>query len=235
MELLTDVLNWIAALPEPLLVTVTGILVFVETTIGIGFLAPGESGLFVAATSIRNVADFLVLWAVVTVCAGLGDSIGYLVGRRYGPKLWDTRLIQKYGTQAWDRATGILHRRGAWAVFFGRFLPVVRTLTPAAAGTSKLPLYKFLPAVVAGTITWSAAHLAIGAALGEAARRIEDALSAGGALLVGVATVTLVVLLIRFQRRRGPRSDSAPAENTVAATSELPGESGAYESRPTGR
>ena len=71
-------------------------------------------------------------------------------GRRFGPALRETKIIQKYGTEGWDKATDILRRRGAWAVFFARFLPVVRTLTPAAAGTSGLPYRKFLPAVVAG-------------------------------------------------------------------------------------
>ena len=211
MDFLTAILDWIASLPEPLLVTATGVLVFAETTIGLGFIAPGESGLFVAATSVRGVSDFLVLWAVVTVCAGIGDSIGYAIGWRFGPRLRETKLIRKYGTDAWDQATGFLRRRGAWAVFFARFLPVVRTLTPAAAGTSKLPFRKFLPAVVAGTICWSAAHIAIGAALGEAARQVEDALSTGGTIVVVVGAVLLVVLLIRFKRKRA-RAATATAE-----------------------
>ena len=134
MALLTDVLEWLQALPQPALVGATGALVFAECTIGLGFIAPGEGGLLIAATTVDSVARFLVLWAVVTVCAGLGDSIGFAIGRRFGPRLRETKLIQKYGADGWDKATGILRRRGAWAVFFARFLPVVRTLTPAAAG-----------------------------------------------------------------------------------------------------
>lgn len=73
-----------------------------------------------------------------------------------------------------------------------------------------MPFHKFLPAVVAGTISWSAAHLLIGAALGEAARQIEDALSTGGAILVTVGAVVLTVLIIRFKRRA--RTTPEPAE-----------------------
>ena len=221
MDFLTAILDWIASLPEPLLVTATGVLVFAETTIGLGFIAPGESGLLVAATSVRSVQDFIVLWAVVTVCAGIGDSIGYAIGRRFGPKLRETKLIQKYGTDAWDKATDILRRRGAWAVFFARFLPVVRTLTPAAAGTSQLPFRKFLPAVVAGTICWSAAHISIGAALGEAARRIEDALSTGGAIIVGIGAIVLVIAFIRFKRKRAAGASAAlPTERPTERPTE---------------
>jgi membrane-associated protein len=138
VAILTDVLEWLQALPQPALVGATGALVFAECTIGLGFIAPGEGGLLIAATTVDSVSRFLILWAVVTVCAGIGDSVGYAIGRRFGPALRETKLIQKYGTEGWDKATGILRKRGAWAVFFARFLPVVRTLTPAAAGTSGL-------------------------------------------------------------------------------------------------
>jgi membrane-associated protein len=206
VALVTDVLDWLQALPQPGLVAATGALVFAETTIGLGFIAPGESGLLVAATTATTTSRFLILWAVVTVCAGIGDSIGYAIGRRFGPRLRETKLIRKYGTDAWDKATGVLQRRGAWAVFFARFLPVVRTLTPAAAGTCGLPFRKFLPAVVAGTIWWSALHIGLGVALGEAARQVEQVLSTGGAIVVGVLAAVLVFLLIRFKRQKALRA-----------------------------
>ncbi|TDV40450.1 DedA family protein [Actinophytocola oryzae] len=209
MALVTDVLEWLQALPQPALVGATGALVFAECTIGLGFIAPGESGLLIAATTVDSVSRFLVLWAVVTVCAGVGDSIGYAIGRRFGPTLRETKLIKKYGTEGWDKATDILRRRGAWAVFFARFLPVVRTLTPAAAGTSGLPYRKFLPAVVAGAAGWSAMHIALGAAMGEAAKRIEGIISTGGAVVLGAVVVGLIVAITIRKRRKKARAAAA--------------------------
>ena len=129
MALVSDLLSWLQGLPEPGLVAATGGLVFAECTIGLGFLAPGESGLLIAATTANTVPRFLVLWLVVTLCATAGDALGYGIGRRFGPRLRDTKLIRKYGLEAWDKATGVLERRGAWAVFFARFLPVIRPPT----------------------------------------------------------------------------------------------------------
>ncbi|PRX48481.1 membrane protein DedA with SNARE-associated domain [Prauserella shujinwangii] len=200
--MVTDLLNWLQSLPQPALVGATGTLVLLECTIGLGFIAPGESGLLVAATTATTVPRFLILWAVVTACAGVGDSIGYAIGRRFGPRLRETKLIQRYGTDAWDKATGILQRRGAWAVFFARFLPVVRTLTPAAAGTSGLPYRKFLPAVLAGAASWSVLHISIGAALGEAARQVEGALSTGGMIVVAALAAVAVFFLLRYKRKK---------------------------------
>lgn len=217
MALLTDVLAWLQALPQPALVAATGGLVLAECTIGLGFIAPGEGGLLIAATTVNSTARFLVLWGVVTVCAGIGDSVGYAIGRRFGPKLRETKLIQKYGVDGWDRATDILRRRGAWAVFFARFLPVVRTLTPAAAGTSGLPYRKFLPAVVAGAACWSALHIAIGAALGEAAKQIEKYLSTGGVLIVGGAAVAFFAVHIIRKRNK---NRTAPAVALAAESAD---------------
>lgn len=206
MALVSDVLDWLQALPQPALVGATGALVFAECTIGLGFIAPGEGGLLVAATTVDSVSRFIILWAVVTVAAGIGDSIGYAIGHRFGPALRETKLVQKYGTEGWDKATDILRRRGAWAVFFARFLPVVRTLTPAAAGTSGLAYRKFLPAVVAGAACWSAMHIALGAALGKAAKEIESVISTGGLIVVGALVAVLLITVTVRKRRKKARA-----------------------------
>ncbi|MDQ3405658.1 MAG: DedA family protein [Actinomycetota bacterium] len=203
MALLTDVLDWLQALPQPALVAATGGLVLAECTIGLGFIAPGEAGLLIAATTVGDsVTRALILWAVVTVCAGIGDSIGYYIGKRYGPRLRETKLIQKYGVDGWDKATAILKKRGVWAVFFARFLPVVRTLTPAAAGTSGLPYRKFLPAVVAGAACWSAVHIMLGAVMGEAARQAEKYISTGGIVVLGLAVAAVLVTHLRKKHKK---------------------------------
>jgi membrane-associated protein len=204
---LTEVLDWLQALPQPALVAATGALMLAECTIGLGFLVPGESGLVIAATTADSVRRFLVLWLVVTACAGLGDSIGFVLGRRYGPRLRDTRLVQRRGLAGWDRATDILRRRGAWAVFLARFLPVVRTLMPAAAGTSGLPYRTFFPAVLAGAACWSAMHIALGAALGEAAKRVDGLITTGGLIVLGGLTLALLATAAIGKRRKAKRTD----------------------------
>jgi membrane-associated protein len=211
--LLTDLLDWLGGLPDPALVGVTGALVFLECTIGLGFIAPGESGLLIAsAVVVTSLPKGVLLWLVVTVAAGFGDSIGYAIGRRFGPSLRETKLIQKYGTAGWDKATGILRKRGAWAVFFARFLPVVRTLTPAAAGTSQLPYRKFLPAVLAGAACWSALHITLGAILGEAAKRVESAMGVGGGIVVGGLALALVATILIRKRRKKAKAAAVVAQ-----------------------
>ncbi|TQS40318.1 DedA family protein [Cryptosporangium phraense] len=200
-------LDWLQTLPPTVVLLVAGLLVLGECTLGLGLVVPGESGLLVASTTVSDAPRFLALWAVVTVAAILGDSLGYLIGRRYGPRLRETRLVRRYGAGLWDRAADGLRRHGAWAVFFVRFLPAVRALTPAAAGSAGLRPHRFLPAAALGAATWSAVHIGLGVALGSAARNVEKYLSTGGTVVVGLIAVVLVLLMIRTLRGRRSAAD----------------------------
>ncbi|MCG8927615.1 DedA family protein [Lentzea sp. CC55] len=201
--MLTEVLTWLQSLPHPAVVAVTGLLVLAECSLGLGFLVPGEGALLVAATTATTTPRFVVMWLVVTVAASAGDLIGRTVGRRFGPRLRETKIIRRHGARGWDRAAAILRRHGAWAVFFARFLPVLRTLVPPVAGTSGLSLSRFIPASLAGAACWSALHIAAGSAAGAAARTLETVLSRGGTVVLVLAAVAVAGLVIRNARRKG--------------------------------
>ncbi|GLY46761.1 DedA family protein [Lentzea sp. NBRC 102530] len=201
MSFLTDALEGLAGLPQPAVLAVTGALTLAECTLGIGFLAPGESALLLASTTVTSAPRFLVMWLVVTVCAIAGDSIGYYLGRRYGDRLRDSRIVRKVGQQHWDKAGDLLRRRGAWAVFVARFMPVVRTLVPASAGASKLEYRRFLPASVAGAACWSALHIGIGATAGASAKYIESVFNGAMWIVLGVALVVGAIVVLRRRRK----------------------------------
>ena len=116
MALVTDLLDWLQGLPPVGVVAGAGLLVFGETTLGLGFIAPGETGLFILGTTATSVPKFLIMWLVTTLCAVAGDSVGYAIGRKFGPALRRTKVIQKHGAEGWDKATDVLRRRGAFAV-----------------------------------------------------------------------------------------------------------------------
>jgi membrane-associated protein len=198
---IADFLDWLAGLPPAGVVAAAGLLVFGECTLGLGFVAPGETGLFVLGTTAVSTSRFVVMWLVTTACATAGDAVGYWLGRRYGPRLRQTRVVRKHGAAAWDRAGDVLRRRGAVAVLVAIFLPVLRTLVPAAAGASGLPFRRFLPAVMVGAAAWCALHIDIGAAAGTAARQVEDWVGRVLAALL-VATIAVVVLVKRGRRTR---------------------------------
>lgn len=207
MGLLTDALTGLAGLPQPAVVAVTGALTLAECTLGVGLIAPGETSLLIASTTVTSVPRFLVMWLVVSTCAVLGDSIGFFLGRRYGERLRDSRVVRKLGQQHWDRAGDLLRRRGAFAVFFARFLPVVRTLVPASAGASGLAYRRFLPASIAGAVAWSALHIGIGSMAGASAKYLEGVLNGASWVLLAGLVVIGVVVALRHRRKAKPEPE----------------------------
>ncbi|MCP3801587.1 DedA family protein [Allokutzneria sp. A3M-2-11 16] len=213
MGLITDGLESIAGLPQPLVLAAAAAFTFGETTVGLGIFVPGEVGLLVAASTVKSLGTGIVMWAVVTLAAVAGDSTGYLIGRRFGGKLRETRIIKKMGQDNWDKATALIRRRGAWAVFFARWLPVVRSLTPAAAGTAGLAYPKLLIASICGAAPWAALHVSIAAMAGEAAKQIEDKLSTAGFVVLGaVVLAAAVFLLVRKSKAKKAAAATPPEE-----------------------
>ena len=198
---MTAFLDWLAQLPPAWVVVAAGLLVFGECTLGLGFIAPGETGLFVLGTTATSPSAFVLMWLVTTVCAVGGDSAGFLIGRRYGARLRETRIVRRHGARHWDRATDFLRKRGAVAVLIAIFLPVLRTLLPAAAGAAGLPYRTFLPAVLVGATGWCALHIGLGAAAGETARRIEKLVGTGST--IAAVAVVVVVAVVVLRRRSG--------------------------------
>ncbi|GAB2762619.1 DedA family protein [Salinifilum aidingensis] len=213
MAFISDFLALVAGLPRPLLVLVTGGLVLAECTLGLGFLVPGESGLLISAATVDSWGFFLTLALVVTLCAAVGDNIGYWLGRRYGIRVRETKAVRKLGQQHWDRATRLLRRFGIGAVLVARFLPVVRTLVPAAAGTSQLGYGRFLLASVVGAAGWSGMHVGVGWAAGTSVKAIEHALGQASWLF---ATVLVVggVSIWYWRHRRARKQEAALQQET---------------------
>ena len=137
-------------------------LVFAEDALFIGFILPGETAAILGGVlaSQHNLHLWLILTLVV-LAAIVGDSVGYEVGRRFGPRLLNLRLLQKR-RQKLDHARDFLARRGGAAVFLGRFTAFFRAVMPALAGASHMPYRRFLVYNAAGGIIWGSAAVLLG-------------------------------------------------------------------------
>ena len=199
---MTDLLEELASLPTPLVLLVAGIMAFSETGIGLGFFVPGETGVLVMATTVTSPGSFAAMATVVWLSAAAGDSFGYVIGRRYGSQVPETRLGRRLGEEKWERSQELLHRYGARAVVTSRFLPAVRVVTPVAAGTMHLPYRRFVAASLAGALVWSLAHVAIGATAGASLKAIEEAIGIGSWVLLGVVVLAVAAVVVVRRRRR---------------------------------
>lgn len=203
MDWLTEGVRALSDLPFPLVGAVAAVMAFAESGLGLGSVFPGETGVLILGAAATGPVRFAVMLVLVALGVTAGDHVGYWLGRRYGDRMRGTRVVRRLGVRHWDRATTALRRHGAWAVFVTRLIPVVRTLTPAAAGASQVPYGRFLPASLAGSLLWSAVYVSLGAFAGASATRLEQMLGrASWALLVLLAVLVVAVTLIR-RRRNG--------------------------------
>jgi membrane protein DedA with SNARE-associated domain len=148
--------TWMAALPPILVYGLVGLVIGVES---MGVPVPGEITLITASLM---AAQQLVnpLWVAVAASVGaiLGDSIGYAIGRRGGRALLvglGNRFPKHFGPAHLARAERAFQRWGVWAVFFGRFVALLRILAGPLAGALHVPYRKFLIANASGGIVWA--------------------------------------------------------------------------------
>lgn len=209
---ITDALAALAELPFGWVLLAAGGLALAESGLGVGMLLPGETGVLVLSTTATGTPRFLAMVAVVALGVCAGDHVGYAVGRRYGLRLRDTALVRRVGPAHWDRAMVALHRHGALAVLATRLLPVVRTLTPPAAGAARVAYPRFLAASLAGSFAWAATYVAVGAFAGASVSRLERI--SGTAGWVALAVVVAVWLGVSCRRRRAPSAAVLPDPTT---------------------
>ncbi|MDO8557803.1 MAG: VTT domain-containing protein [bacterium] len=144
-------------------------IVFAESGLFFGFFFPGDSLLFTAGFLASQ--GFLHIGFLLVVCfagAVLGDSVGYMFGRKVGPKIFtreDSLLFHKHHLV---RAEQFYNKYGAKTIILARFVPVVRTFAPILAGVGRMQYREFLVFNVVGGALWSLGLPFIGYYLGAA-------------------------------------------------------------------
>jgi membrane protein DedA with SNARE-associated domain/membrane-associated phospholipid phosphatase len=161
-----------------------------ESSAFVGFVFPGEVALILGGVIAYEGRISLV--AVLGAGIGgaiIGDSVGYLVGRRYGRGLLEGTLGRFINHKHFDRAERYLAERGGKAVFFGRFTAALRVMIPGLAGMSRMPYPKFLAYNVAGGAAWGAMCVLLGYVGGSSWRHVEHLASR-----IGLGALLVVVL-----------------------------------------
>ncbi|WP_232247319.1 DedA family protein [Kitasatospora azatica] len=200
-----SITNWIAGLSGPLVYAVVAGLVFAEDALFVGFVLPGETAAVLGGTiaAAHRGVSLPVLIVVVVLAAILGDTVGYSVGRRFGPALLGTRAAVKHQAKL-DKARDFIREKGPAAVFFGRFVALFRALVPTLSGISHMPYGRFAVYNAAGGIIWGVGFTLLGFAAGAAYARVEHLVGTVLAVVVGVLVAgALGVWLWRRRRHEG--------------------------------
>ena len=185
---------------------------FAETGLLLGFFLPGATLLFFAGVLTLTGRIPQPLWLVivaVAIAAIAGGEVGYLIGRKTGPAVFDRRESGLFSRASVVRTQGFFDRWGSGAVVVARFVPVVRTFAPVAAGVGRMRWGVFSAFNVVGAAVWAAAVVLIGYGLGHipgvadfVSKYLDLVLIAIVVLSVGPVIVRAITLRRRRARTR---------------------------------
>jgi membrane protein DedA with SNARE-associated domain len=191
------------SIPPLAVYLVVGLIIGLES---LGIPLPGEIALVSAALlASRHTLDISPVWvgAAATIGAIIGDSIGYTIGRRFGMGLFERlgkRFPKHYGPGHVALAKQLFTRWGVWAVFFGRFIALLRILAGPLAGALHMHYGRFLAANASGAVCWAGGTTAVVYYLGLAAEKWLARFS-WVALVIAIIVGVGMTLLLRERTR----------------------------------
>ena len=226
------VTHLLESIPPEAVYLIVGLMIMVES---LGIPLPGEIALATAAVlATQHKLAVSPAWIAASASAGAiaGDSIGFYLGHRFGRKLFDwlgRKFPRHFGPGHVALAERAFTRYGAWAVFFGRFIALLRIFAGPLAGSLRMPYPRFLIANACGGIIWATGITYVIWYLGVAAEKWLSRLS-WIALVAAVVVGLTVTLLIRRKARTLTReaearaeAEAAPAETEAEAEAATPG------------
>jgi len=142
----------------PWALVVVCFIVFAETGLLVGFLLPGDtllviSGLLTNTSNIFGVNIWIVS-LLIAVSAFVGGEVGYLIGHKGCPAVFERKESGVFSVKNVERTNAFFQRYGGLTVIVARFVPIVRTFTPVAAGVGRMHKGKYTLYNFAGAMLW---------------------------------------------------------------------------------
>ncbi|WP_246139973.1 DedA family protein [Protaetiibacter larvae] len=160
----------------PWALLVVCLIVFAETGLLVGFILPGDTLLiitglltFTGTMTASGTGIQIPIWWVclaIALAAFLGGEAGYLIGHKAGPRIFERKDSGLFSKENVLRTNKFLERWGAIAIVLARFVPIVRTFAPVAAGVGHMNYRKYSLYNAVGAFIWGAGLTFAGFLLG---------------------------------------------------------------------
>jgi membrane-associated protein len=187
---------------------VLSVILFAECGLLVGFFLPGDTLLFAAGISIAtgSITTSLGAFLVVAPLAAIaGNLVGYAIGYRAGPIVFDRPNSRLFKPEYVTRSHDFFERFGSWTILIGRFVPIVRTVATVMAGVGRMRFSLYALYSVIGGVIWSDGILLLGRELGK----IDWVRAHKGWLdyiVVGVVVVGLLPAALHYWQGRTRRT-----------------------------
>ena len=174
------------------------VIVFVETGLLIGFFLPGDSllvtaGLFAA----RGDIEVLPLIAALSIAAVVGDTVGYNIGRRSGPKLFSRADSLFFNKKHLITTKEFYDRHGPFTIVIARFVPIVRTFAPVVAGIGAMDYKRFISYNVFGGVGWVLSMVFGGYFLGQMIPNIHKNIDKVILVVIFLSLLPIIIKVLR--------------------------------------
>ena len=195
-------------IPEgPLFAATLGVLALFEGIVGLGLIVPGALlTVFGGFLVYHGKGDLPTVLAFVSLGATLGDIISYLLGARFGSRLWGRGLLRKH-VGLLLKAQAYFYDHGGKSIFFGRFIGPLRGLVPFIAGAAHMRPLPFLGWALFSDLLWGIIYPGLGY-LGGTSWAMARGLSGGAGVLIGLGAALVAFFVWRrryLARPKGPR------------------------------
>ena len=178
-------------------------IVFAETGLLVGFFLPGDSLLITAGLLAAN--GTLNIWwlnGLLIVAAVVGDSVGYAIGRRLGPRLFTRQKSLLFNPAHIERTRRFYEKYGAKTIVIARFVPIVRTFAPVLAGVGGMEYRRFILYNVAGGVGWVVSMTWVGYLLRQSIPNVGSYIHIVVPIVIVLSCIPIAVELLRERRRR---------------------------------
>ena len=173
-----------------------GLAMAFETSIFLGVIVPGDTIAIAAGTAVTTPLGGFALVCSIVAGSLLGESVGFWLGKTFGPALRASWLGRKLGERNWDRAEGYIARRGGPAIFLSRFLPVLHSLVPLTVGMSGMRYRRFIAWTLPACVIWASAYVTVAALAAGSYREMADSLHQAGLIFVTIIVLFIVMAYV---------------------------------------
>ncbi|HUO63730.1 MAG TPA: VTT domain-containing protein [Terriglobales bacterium] len=181
-------------------------IVFAETGLLVGCFLPGDSLLITAG--LLAAAGHLNIWWInllLMAAAIIGDSVGYAIGARLGPRIFTREKSLLFNPKHVLRTRHFYEKYGPKTIVIARFVPIIRTFAPVLAGVGAMQYRRFLTYNVLGGIGWVASMSLAGFALGRAVPNISKYMHVMVITIIVLSCIPIAVEIYRERRKASTR------------------------------
>jgi membrane-associated protein len=195
----------------PIGLLIVCVVIFAETGLLIGFVFPGDTLLLITGISAERGLGISIWIAApaIALAAFLGGELGYYIGRKTGPRIFERRDSGLFSKAQVTRTNLFFDRYGPLAVILARFVPIVRTIAPIAAGVGRMHYRRYSLFNAIGALSWGFGVTFLGYLIGFIPPVADFVQHNIELILLAAVVVTLVPTLFHVwrNRRAAKRSD----------------------------